>query len=298
MKDPISTAVVATMRMFIFPKRGILRLGLLALVPIISSCAIERGAARNESGPSVQLRVETTSTRALDAPATVELISQAELDAIVADIEAGTGAQIGVAVGEQVSGSVLTQVAWSTSKVPVALAALRLNPELAPIMYQALSSSDNTAAQQLWDFLGGGDAAAQAANQILREAGDMHTEIQPNVIRPGYSAFGQTYWSVADQARFAEGLKNIPESAAVLDAMADIIPAQRYGLGRLDNARFKGGWGPLDDGTYLVRQYGLIPSPNGEVGIALLVLTHDGYEAGHNVLDQLALRLGEAINPD
>ena len=53
-----------------------------------------------------------------------------------------------------------------------------------------------------------------------------------------------------------------PDTERVLDAMARIVPEQRWGLGALPGIRFKGGWGPSEgpDGGYEVIQVGIAGS--------------------------------------
>src|SRR4051794_29666211 len=60
-------------------------------------------------------------------------------------------------------------VAWSTSKVPLAIAALRAAREAAePYVTEAISRSDNAAAERLWSMLGPPAAAAVAVEAVLR----------------------------------------------------------------------------------------------------------------------------------
>jgi hypothetical protein len=47
--------------------------------------------------------------------------------------------------------------------------------------------------------------------------------------------------------------------------MGGVVPEQRWGLGTLPGIRFKGGWGPSEDGGYDVIQVGIA----GEAVIAL-----------------------------
>jgi hypothetical protein len=45
----------------------------------------------------------------------------------------------------------------------------------------------------------------------------------------------------------------------VLDAMGRVVPEQRWGLGQIQDVRFKGGWGPSEapGGGYEVIQFGI-----------------------------------------
>ncbi len=65
----------------------------------------------------------------------------------------------------------------------------------------------------------------------------------------------------------------------------------RWGLAAKGFAA-KGGWGPGLGDDYLVRQFGIVPTASGTVGVALAAEVHDGeYEAGVDVVNS-AGRLG------
>ncbi|MGP9722776.1 hypothetical protein ACT3SZ_02015 [Corynebacterium sp. AOP40-9SA-29] len=196
----------------------------------------------------------------------------------------------------------LADAAWSTSKVPVAIAALTNaggdgQNDLDGLMRQAITVSDNDAAEALWASLGDEAAAAAATQDVLRQGGDTTTTVPAQKLRAEFSTFGQTTWTLGDQARFAAGLRCVAGSAPVLEAMGEVAAGQDYGLGRLDGARFKGGWGPGEDGSYLVRQFGLIPAQDGTmVPVAVAATAPDGsYASAQVVLDEVAESLRETI---
>lgn len=194
-------------------------------------------------------------------------------DRIAADLPAGSGlamAPVGRPDLVRTAGDPGPVVAWSTVKVPLAIAALRARPDLTGVAQQAITVSDNAAAETLWSALGGEPGAAAAVEAVMARAGDGTTRVPTSRLRPGYSIFGQTRWALADQARFAAGLACLPDADPVLGMMTRIDPSQQWGLGRVPGAAFKGGWGPTADGTgYLVRQFGVIASDDGLVGVAL-----------------------------
>jgi hypothetical protein len=71
----------------------------------------------------------------------------------------------------------------------------------------ALTASDNAAAERLWSSLGSGQAAAEAADQQLRAAGDLRTNAESRNLRgAGFTTFGQMLWALTDQVRFTAGL--------------------------------------------------------------------------------------------
>lgn len=171
-----------------------------------------------------------------------------------------------------VLGDVGTPVAWSTAKVPVAIAVERTDVAypLRSVMERAITRSDNAAAEQLWSALGTPAEAALSTDGVLRDFGDSATQTNATRQLAAYSAFGQTPWALGDQARFAASLPCRFEAAPVYAAMGAITAEQRWGLGRIPGAHFKGGWGPSQD-RYLVRQLGVLPAEDGEVAVAMAV---------------------------
>ncbi|WP_237559676.1 hypothetical protein [Corynebacterium neomassiliense] len=197
-------------------------------------------------------------------------------------------------------------VAWSTSKVPVAVAALRAVADGTSLsddatvranVTSAITASDNAAAQALWDSLGDPAAAGAATEAVLRDGGDTTTRVQTTVTRPGLTSFGQTVWTTQAQARFAAGLQCLAGAGPVLTAMGQISAGQDYGLGRIPGAVFKGGWGPDLSGAYQVRQFGLVPGADGTlVPVALEVVSADGsYASGSAALDTLVDRISGVL---
>lgn len=183
--------------------------------------------------------------------------------------------------------------AWSTMKVPVAVAALRRDPGLIDTVRAAITVSDNQAAEQLWASLGTPEEAGRATGAVLAEAG-VHVAVQPSVTRAGFSSYGQTRWTPADQARFAAALPCLAGAEPVLAAMGQIAPGQDYGLGSSPGARYKGGWGPDPDGRYVVRQFGLLPAVDGQgvSAVSLAVRPASGqYTDGQAMLTALVQRL-------
>lgn len=183
--------------------------------------------------------------------------------------------------------------AWSTSKVPVAIAAVRDNG-VTDEMRLAITASDNEAADKVWRSLGSPEQAGAAATKTLREGGDNTTTIQTTVTRPGFSSFGQTRWTLANQAIFGANLQCIPGGPAVSTLMGHIISEQSYGLGAIPGAHYKGGWGPDERGAYFTRQFGFIPGekPGTFLGVAIAAQPSDGsYETSQAMLTELAKSL-------
>lgn len=226
------------------------------------------------------------------------------LETAVRSVESKYSGQVGVAIsnpsgsGSTASasyGSLQEGPAWSTAKVPVAIAASKRGG-VTPQMRSAITASDNSAAEAVWRSLGAPSAAGAAVTQVLREGGDGETQVQSAVTRPGFSAFGQTRWSLPNQATFGANVQCIAGANEVTDLMGQITAGQNYGLGTINGAHYKGGWGPDQSGTYLTRQFGFIPGGKSGtfVGVAIAAKPADGsYETGQAMLTELAKALHE-----
>jgi hypothetical protein len=185
--------------------------------------------------------------------------------------------------------------AWSTIKVPLAIAALRNQSADGAAVDAAITQSDNAAAEQLWADLGNPATAADRVEDVLSQAGDP-TTVQPERIRPGFSAFGQTQWPLVEQANFLSSAVCDASAAPIIDLMGQITADQRWGLGTLSGAKFKGGWGPSPDGAYLVRQIGIIDTPSGRAAVAMTAIPDSGsFSDGTSALNTVAEWLGKHV---
>jgi hypothetical protein len=132
--------------------------------------------------------------------------------------------------------------AWSTIKVPLALAAHRAHPKDAATradVEAAITASDNEAAARLWTGLGEPAQARRAVERVLREAGDRTTRVQDRQVVAGYSPFGQTRWRVGDQALFLAAAACAPDAAVVTGPMGRLVGGHLWGLAGLDGAAAK-----------------------------------------------------------
>lgn len=207
-------------------------------------------------------------------------------------------------------------VGWSTMKVPVAIAVVKAanahpssqtskrsasgRSEVSRLLRLAITASDNDAAMALWSRLGSPTAAAAQTEAVLRECGDTTTVVPPARLRPEFSPFGQSSWSLTAQATFAACLPGLADAGPVLELMGQVTPSQRWGIGALSTTvAFKGGWGPGTDGAYLVRQMAVLHFSDGaDVGLALAARPADGrFETGVTNLDALAGWVAENIHP-
>ncbi|WJY98779.1 hypothetical protein CHAN_00680 [Corynebacterium hansenii] len=212
----------------------------------------------------------------------------AEIDAIAArfDGEAKLALALPGATsgrGPVSTGELSDVAAWSTSKVPVAIAASRENEWVRDLVPPMISESDNDAAETMWVSMGDPNHAADAVNQVLADGGDTNTEFD------AWLAPGDTPWELEDQAAFAANLRCIEGAEPVLDAMGDIVDYQAYGLAEIEGARYKGGWGPDEQGGYLIRQLGVFPTEGGVVGVAIAARPGDTTDdTGREMLDAIA----------
>lgn len=205
---------------------------------------------------------------------------------------APVGGERVVALGQWTGG-----VAWSTSKVPVAIAALRAAPEAAKTYVAAsITYSDNAASERLWSLLGPPAAAAAAVEAVLREGGDTITRVQSQRVRPEFTAFGQTEWSSTQQALFTAHLPFIETGPDLMALMRSLVPEQQWGLARFPGAVTKGGWGPDREGAHLVRQMGVVPNGSGRTAVVLGALPKSGtFADGIALLDRLTEWVGRHL---
>ncbi|WP_052070977.1 hypothetical protein [Rhodococcoides fascians] len=274
----------------------------LSLALLVSGCTIATDdgtatdtprVAESTSLPMPRSDRPTSDPGAWSTAVPVEPSPVADLAEEFGVLESAAGGPIGLAlvpVGggpPTVLGTWTSGVAWSTVKVPMAVAALRSGGDaVLADAAAAIERSDNAAADALWGSLGDSAAAGAAVESVLRQGGDSATTIQREQIRPEFSAFGQTEWSTQDQATFAAGLSCIPDAGPVVEMMNNVVPEQQWGLGQLSDAAFKGGWGPRVDGGYVVRQVGIVTTVAGRVGVAIAAQPDSGsFTDGTAMLD-------------
>lgn len=179
--------------------------------------------------------------------------------------------------------------AWSTMKVPIAIAALRNNPEVQDLVAPAIEWSSNDAAAELWDSMGLQEEAGAQVEQLLNEL-EISAEFPAATTHFGYDAFGAVDWPLSEQVRFSMHIGCLPEAASVTESMGNIAEEHSWGLGRIDGALFKGGWGSDDEtGVFQSRQFGLLPVEGGYAPVAIAATAQDGSEeTAQAMLDELA----------
>jgi beta-lactamase class A len=221
--------------------------------------------------------------------------------------------------GEPVTvGSADTGRAWSTMKVPLLVTLIdrlggagKLSAGERAQAEAALTESDNEAAQALFGRLesleGGLAAASRAIEETLRRAGDDATRVNTKPSSQGFSTYGQTEWSAEASTRFFAALAENcllgrADTDYVLSLMEEVIPAQRWGIGEAPTpagaaVAFKGGWGPEDDGGYLVRQGGAVTAGEGGYAFSVIAIPDErgsaSFAAGRDLVSAATARLAE-----
>ncbi|WP_245527490.1 class A beta-lactamase-related serine hydrolase [Corynebacterium lipophiloflavum] len=215
-----------------------------------------------------------------------------ELDAVARSVVSVFGGSVGIAVagadGVISGGDDGAYPAWSTIKVPIAVAATRVAPDQAQLYAPAaIHNSDNVAAESLWALVTPGDV-----NQVLADAG-VDASVNTLPIRTEFSTFGQTALSASQEATLAGHLACVAGAKDVLELMGNVSPDQAYGLGQLPGARLKGGWGPSPSGGYQVRQVARVTNTRGnDVALALTVIPATGeYASAQAMADAVAAEL-------
>jgi hypothetical protein len=180
------------------------------------------------------------------------------------------------------------------------LAALRqFGAAAQPDIDLAIMNSDNAAAERLWEMLGTPTEASAAVTRVLADAGDATTVVQSEKVRAGFTAFGQTQWSLVNQARFASQLPCMPDSAGILGLMRKVSGTQQWGVQKIEGTAVKGGWGPQPDpeGNYLVRQMAVVPTGSGDVVVTMTTTPDAGtFEDGTAILDTVGMWIAQHLD--
>lgn len=259
-----------------------LRLAAIWMSFTVLSASVAACTGRAENAPATSAAVRQAAAPSSLAGSFAAL--SATLPGVVGLAYAPVGGTTAVALGRWNSG-----VAWSTSKVPLTIAALRAFPAAArPDAVPTITASDNAAAERMWEMLGPPDTAEAAVEAVLRDGGDYVTRVQSRRVRPEFTAFGQTQWNVTQQALFTAHLPCIARGQDVMALMRTLVPDDRWALATVPGAAVKGGWGPDEQGRYLVRQLAVIPNGSGATAIVIAAQPDSGtFADGIQLLNRL-----------
>ena len=254
----------------------------VAVCLVLTSCVHEHRSAPASSSPAPNSLTHHTAVAppppaTTTAPESPAAGTGTPLAAEFGNLEKKLNATMGIAISavgadpkQLVFGDWPSGPAWSTSKVPLTITALREEnpPTVTDSMRAAITESDNAAAESIWEGLGDPVTAAHKVEAVLRKYGDP-TTVEWRRLRPPFTAFGQTIWSLTNQARFTAAAVCDSSNAPIFTLMGQVESGQSWGLGVIPDTRFKGGWGPSPTGNYLVRQLGVLKTPTGLIAVAL-----------------------------
>lgn len=281
-------------------------LGLLAMVAALLWAGLAGGHVRLDPGPAPEPAPAATATATMAGPTQIRAPTPSRHAAAFTELSTRLGGGYALAWvdgdGLHSLGTPVDQVAWSTIKVPLAISALEHGtPGGDALVERAVTASDNEAGMALWRALGPPEEAARSVDEVLAAYRSAGTRTQSEVTRQGFSPFGQTVWTVQDQARFASRLACAPSSSgagAVRQAMGRVIAGHRWGLAPLEGAHVKGGWGPGADGGYVVRQFGDALVEGRRYALAVSARAEDGgYANGTSDLSELVQWWAATVAP-
>lgn len=276
----------------------------------VAALALTLGLTAVSCTPPAPRDSETASMTAVAAPprqAAGDPVTH-QLSTLIHQVEDTHGGVAGVAVatghGVAHGGDPGRWHAWSTVKVPIAVLAAREGSDedvdVAALIEAAIARSENLPAAELWQLLGGGTAAARQLEELLAPYGEVDALSLAREFMP--TPIGLIAWPLAGQAEFASHLPCLPGAEEVYQAMGEIVPWQVDGLGSIAGMHFKGGWSAEEDvgkRTYTYRQMGALETPDGVIGMAVLVHPEDGEHAtAVQMVDDLAEGLEEMVKTD
>jgi hypothetical protein len=262
---------------------------LIGGIAVLAAAALVSGVV---IGLRLGHRTAPPATAAALAADFEQLEAKMNVTAGIAVSAAGTG-QAPIILGQWRTGP-----AWSTIKVPLVIAALGEEnpPTVTDAMVAAITESNNAAAESIWAGLGDPVTAAHKVDEVLRQTGDP-TIVQSQKVRPEFSAFGQTEWPLTEQVRFTSVAVCENANAPIFTLMGQVQADQKWGLGAISGSQFKGGWGPSPTGDYLVRQMGVLRTPNGMIAVALAAQPASGkFDDGTAALTEMATWLNTHLS--
>ncbi|MBG6122625.1 hypothetical protein [Corynebacterium aquatimens] len=196
-------------------------------------------------------------------------IDAGELDAALASIAQETNTTVALSLWDgtnEIRGGTLRSLpAWSTEKVPIALAAQEHcaldRAMLDQLITNAITMSDNSSTDLLYGCLGDSMTAARlVGEQVGRSGADVYMD----------PMWGVTQWPISSQAHYAYYLSTLPADNLVTDSMSKVVPQQSWGLGRIEGMHFKGGWNDSElDGGYDDRQMGFFTVAGSTYGVSI-----------------------------
>ncbi|MDY3127359.1 MAG: hypothetical protein SOW59_04415 [Corynebacterium sp.] len=238
---------------------------LVGCAALLAGCGSMRESAGLDGGKNGEQSISPSSEQFNARAAQLEF--EQNLQTLASEVAAHYGGRVSLAVvgrdAEFTGGEEGREQAWSTIKVPIAVAAAQQGAS-EELIDATIKESDNNAAYMLWLEVEQAKGSAETTvAELLGEVGSS-ADITP--------AFGESVWPVLDQARFGAALSCIDGAEPIYQAMDDVVDWQSWGLSNEKNVRAKGGWGfDEDTGQYTARQLGVLKLPRGDVGLAVSV---------------------------
>lgn len=222
------------------------------------------------------------------------LAAQELLDRIVAAIEPSHRRLVGVSLHDRITGERFSHNGRFRTQTgslvkPMILTALMreqrgkgkgLTASQRRLADGMIRVNDNPAAATLLRHAGG----RRALDRLADALGMARTE-------SSMSSWGRTLTTAPDQARFMDALLDGPAELGVedsdreyvLDLMARVIPAQKWGVGAVPSGvetRVKNGWVPLSGSGWRVNTLGHVKGWERDYVLAILSSSNTSMEAG------------------
>ncbi|MCJ7858853.1 hypothetical protein [Corynebacterium kalidii] len=284
---------------------GGLLLAILSAAVFLNGLSADDGDEAERRQRALEQDVAASSAPTAEQEAeSIRVALAAVTDEIGAEFGVTTGATMRAGGGIVHVGELQEARALSSVKVPVSIAAVQKSlrdgrpvEDLVPDIDRAITVSDNDAALRLWQTLGDDDEAdAAELGAVLGQGGDP-TDTTVDWSRDDYEGFGDIVWTLDHQAIFANQMACVLGSGQVLDAMGRLSDEHRTGLGQLEGARVKGGWGDTADGSFILREFGLVGPVGAQVPVAVAVIPEDGQEeTARAAVSEMARRIAPLVD--
>lgn len=273
-------------------------LALCALL-LVPGCARSTQASEQTTAPSLSATDESSPDSSPEVPVTATS-NVDSLDGSFAELTSAIPGEVGVAIttdgGVRSFGPWAGGVAWSTIKVPSR--SLPFGTRQRRLLHGAALASGIPTTRLRRNFGRSWESQRKRRKRSVRYS-ERRRHLDGRRVaakRKEFTPFGQTNWSVVDQATFMAALPCLPDSAPVIDDMSNVAANQQWGMALRPDAATKGGWGPSPEGAYLVRQVATVPTENGHLGVALSALPQDGsFDSGVTQVGKLAEWVGQHL---
>ena len=211
------------------------------------------------------------------------------------DLHTGATYRYG-ATGGMRTGSIVKLYILETLLLKRQRAGTELSEDERELATRMIENSDNDAASDLWEEIGGGDGLRDAADAL----GVRNTQPDPD----GY--FGLTKTDAPDYIALLRNLTsaralNSSSRKYILGLMAKVEPDQRWGVSAAADpdttVRLKNGWLSTahDHGRWLVNSVGVITAAGDKVIVAVMTQHGSSFDGGINLVEKLAKLSVEAV---